>query len=153
MVLNIEKLGLSGTVDMKRRAFISLPGGAAAWPLAARAQQAARLPTIGYLGSTTRHGGSRQVAAFVQQLRNLGWIEGRNHRVPVSGGAYRASCRACGRACPAEGRRHRDMGNARCRRGAAPFARFRTIQVSAKDLPGSSVAVWRIGHAGRSALA
>ena len=64
--------------DMKRRAFISLLGGAAAaWPLAARAQQAGKLPTIGFLGQSTRSAGSEWVAAFVQRLRELGWIEGR----------------------------------------------------------------------------
>jgi putative tryptophan/tyrosine transport system substrate-binding protein len=55
---------------MTRRTFISVMGGAAtAWPLAARAQQPAKLPTIGFLGATT--------PATVQRLRELGWIEGR----------------------------------------------------------------------------
>jgi putative tryptophan/tyrosine transport system substrate-binding protein len=61
-----------------RREFITLLGGAAmAWPLAARAQQAGKLPTIGYLGSGTPATQSAWVAAFVQRLRELGWIEGR----------------------------------------------------------------------------
>src|SRR5262245_16240673 len=64
---------------MKRREFITLLGGAAAaWPLAARAQQTARLPTIGYLGSGTPAAHGHWVAALVQRLRELGWIEGRN---------------------------------------------------------------------------
>jgi putative ABC transport system substrate-binding protein len=61
----------------KRREFITLLGGAAAWPLAARAQQAARLPTIGFLGQSTRSAAGEWVAVFVQRLRELGWIEGR----------------------------------------------------------------------------
>src|SRR5262249_33613250 len=62
---------------IRRRTFISLLGGAAAWPLAARAQQAGPPPTIGFLvpGTPTSHG--QWVAAFVQRLRELGWIEGR----------------------------------------------------------------------------
>jgi putative ABC transport system substrate-binding protein len=64
---------------VKRRDFITLLGGAAAaWPLAARAQQPGKLPTIGFLGATTRLGASQWVAAFVQRLRELGRIEGRN---------------------------------------------------------------------------
>jgi putative tryptophan/tyrosine transport system substrate-binding protein len=63
---------------MKRREFITLLGGAAAvWPLAARAQQQGKLPTIGLLGSSTPLAMSQWVAAFVQRLRELGWIEGR----------------------------------------------------------------------------
>jgi putative ABC transport system substrate-binding protein len=63
---------------MKRREFITLLGGAAAaWPLAVRAQQATKLPTIGYLGSATLATESQRMAAFVQRLRELGWIEGR----------------------------------------------------------------------------
>jgi len=63
---------------MKRREFITLLGGAAvAWPLAARAQQSAKLPTIGYLGAATLATESQRMAAFVQRLRELGWIEGR----------------------------------------------------------------------------
>jgi putative tryptophan/tyrosine transport system substrate-binding protein len=61
---------------MKRREFIALMGSAAAaWPLAARAQQ--KLPTIGFLGTTTASAWGPWTAAFVQRLRELGWIEGR----------------------------------------------------------------------------
>ena len=65
------------TAKMKRRDFITLLGGAAAWPLAARAQQPA-LPTIGYLGTATPATQGQWAAAFVQRLRQLGWIENRN---------------------------------------------------------------------------
>ena len=62
---------------MKRRAFITLFGGAVAWPLAARAQQPTKLPTIGFLGTITPAVQIRWTEAFVQRLRELGWIEGR----------------------------------------------------------------------------
>src|SRR6516164_9324405 len=62
---------------LKRRQFITLLGGAAvAWPLAARAQQA-KLPTIGFFSVGSAGALSHWVAAFVQRLRELGWIEGR----------------------------------------------------------------------------
>jgi putative ABC transport system substrate-binding protein len=61
-----------------RREFITLLGGAAAaWPLAAQAQQGAKRRTIGFLGSITLSVQSPWVAAFVQRLREVGWIEGR----------------------------------------------------------------------------
>jgi putative ABC transport system substrate-binding protein len=63
---------------MRRRHFVTLLGSAAAWPLAARAQQAGRLPSIGFLGSGTAVSQGQWVAAFIQRLRELGWIEGRN---------------------------------------------------------------------------
>jgi putative ABC transport system substrate-binding protein len=60
-----------------RREFITLLGGAAAtWPLAARAQQAGKLPTIGFLGADASVW-SPWTATFVQRLDELGWIEGR----------------------------------------------------------------------------
>jgi putative ABC transport system substrate-binding protein len=62
---------------VRRREFISLLGGAAAWPLAARAQQPGKLPTIGVLGSATPSTQASRFAAFVQRLRELGWIENR----------------------------------------------------------------------------
>ena len=80
---------------MNRRAFIALLSGAAAWPIAARAQQAGRLPTIGFLGAGTPSPYKQLTAAFVQRLRELGWIEertvaieyrwaeGRSERLPV----------------------------------------------------------------------
>jgi ABC-type uncharacterized transport system substrate-binding protein len=64
--------------QLKRRDFITLVGGAAAaWPLAARAQQPGKLRTIGFLGQSTRSAASEWVAAFVQRLHELGWNEGR----------------------------------------------------------------------------
>jgi putative tryptophan/tyrosine transport system substrate-binding protein len=62
---------------VNRRAFITLVGGAAASPLAARAQQAGKPPTIGFLGGATATAWSNWSAAFVQRLRELGWSEGR----------------------------------------------------------------------------
>jgi putative tryptophan/tyrosine transport system substrate-binding protein len=64
---------------MKRRDFITLLGGAAAvWPLAARAQQPSKLPTIGYFGGGTPTAQRAWVDAFVRRLGELGWIESRN---------------------------------------------------------------------------
>jgi putative ABC transport system substrate-binding protein len=62
---------------LKRREFITLLGGAAAWPLAARAQQQGKVRTIGFLGAATPSAASQWVAALVLRLRELGWIEGR----------------------------------------------------------------------------
>jgi putative ABC transport system substrate-binding protein len=62
---------------MRRRDFLGFLGGAAVtWPFSAGAQQAGKLPTVGYLGGGTSAGQRTWVAAFVQRLRELGWIEG-----------------------------------------------------------------------------
>jgi putative ABC transport system substrate-binding protein len=64
--------------EVKRRDFVTLLGGAAAaWPLAARTQQV-KLPIIGFLGANTPAAQLQWTAAFVQRLRELGWVEGRN---------------------------------------------------------------------------
>jgi hypothetical protein len=69
---------------MKRREFITLLSGAvAARPLAARAQQPAKLPTIGLLGANSASQQSEWTAAFLQRLRELGWIEGRTVSIEV----------------------------------------------------------------------
>jgi putative tryptophan/tyrosine transport system substrate-binding protein len=62
---------------VRRRDFITLLGGAMAWPMAAGAQQAGKLPTIGFLGADAS-AFSPWTAAFVAHLRKLGWIENRN---------------------------------------------------------------------------
>jgi putative ABC transport system substrate-binding protein len=62
---------------IRRRELITLVGGAVAWPLTARAQQPAKLRTIGFLGVASASVWDQWVAAFVQRLRELGWIEGR----------------------------------------------------------------------------
>jgi putative ABC transport system substrate-binding protein len=67
----------------KRREFISLLGGAAAWPLAARAQQADRMRLIGVLMAYAESDpeGQAWVAAFRERLQKLGWVEGHNIRI------------------------------------------------------------------------
>jgi putative ABC transport system substrate-binding protein len=65
-------------VTIGRRELLAALGGAAAgWPLAARAQQPGKLPTIGFLGATTASAQRELTDAFVQRLRELGWVEGR----------------------------------------------------------------------------
>jgi len=68
---------------VRRREFITLLGGAATWPLAARTQQSERVRRIGVLEGLTENDPERQArnAAFMQGLRQLGWIEGRNVRI------------------------------------------------------------------------
>ena len=71
-------------LDLRRREFIMLLGGAAAtWPLAARAQQHEQMRRVGVLISSTGNDpqGRRQIAAFQQGLQELGWMEGQNVRI------------------------------------------------------------------------
>ena len=73
---------------MRRRDFITLAGGAAAWPLAARAQQTNQVRRIGVLmgyGSTDPEG-QALLAEFTRHLAELGWAEGRNVRIEARWG-------------------------------------------------------------------
>jgi putative tryptophan/tyrosine transport system substrate-binding protein len=79
-------------LDTGRREFITLLGGAAAWPLAARAQDARPAPLVGVLMATVAEE-DQQVGldAFVQALKQLGWVEGRNVRFDIRWGQSRAT--------------------------------------------------------------
>jgi putative ABC transport system substrate-binding protein len=73
---------------VKRREFISLLGGAATWPLAARAQQPERTRRIGVLMNRAADDseGQADIAAFRQSLQQLGWSDGRNVRIDIRWG-------------------------------------------------------------------
>src|SRR5215469_14460402 len=64
------------TVTIGRRELLAALGGAATWPMAARAQQPGKLPTIGFLGVSTPSAFGQWITAFVLRLREHGWIEG-----------------------------------------------------------------------------
>jgi hypothetical protein len=83
-------------LDLRRRQFLTLLGGAAAWPLASRAQQADRMRRIGALLNLAADDpmGQARVAAFVQGLQAAGWSDGRNVRIDT-----RWAAAACGRKC------------------------------------------------------
>jgi putative ABC transport system substrate-binding protein len=74
---------------MRRREFITLLGGAAAWPVAARAQQPGPVRRIGVLAglSADDSQGQARLVAFVQGLQQLGWTDGRNVRIDFRWGA------------------------------------------------------------------
>jgi putative tryptophan/tyrosine transport system substrate-binding protein len=63
---------------VRRREFITLLGSAAAWPLAARAQQSGRLPLIGILDFFPSAASADSIEPFQQGLRELGYVNGRN---------------------------------------------------------------------------
>ena len=77
---------------MRRREFISLVGGAVAWPLTARAQQGERMRRIGVLmNSEDDPAGQARLAAFVQALHSLGWTTGRNVQIDIRWGVADAA--------------------------------------------------------------
>ena len=99
---------------MRRREVITLLGGAVvAWPLAARAQQSGRRPTIGFLGTSSSVAWTHWTAAFVRRLGELGWIDGRNVTIEYRWAEGRAERYVEVAACfqdndlPAEGTRRR----------------------------------------------
>jgi putative ABC transport system substrate-binding protein len=73
---------------MRRREFVAGLGGAAAWPLAARAQQGNRMRRIGVLMGYDENDpeGKLRLSAFIQALANLGWTDGRNVRMELRWG-------------------------------------------------------------------
>ena len=92
---------------LKRRAFITLLGGAAAWPLAAHAQRASRVARIGFLGSTFASPWGSRVEAFRSGLRNLGYVEGEN--IPLGRGKVQSAPSSGSRVDSSQSRRPRDL--------------------------------------------
>ena len=105
---------------MKRREFITLLGGAAAaWPLAARAQQAERMRRIGVLMPLAADDpeGQARLAAFLQGLQQLGWTVGRNVRIDIRWAAGNADRHSQIRGGIGRARAGRHPGRGSCGRG------------------------------------
>jgi putative ABC transport system substrate-binding protein len=75
---------------IRRRDFITLLGGAAAWPLSARAQQGERARRVGVLVQAQENPALPAIPVFREELAKLGWIEGRNLRIDLR---FAAACR------------------------------------------------------------
>jgi putative tryptophan/tyrosine transport system substrate-binding protein len=88
MPMGADTLGLPESLGtrMRRREFIGALGGAAAWPLAVCAQPARKVPIIGFLGQSTPTAESQRLAAFLNRLRELGWIEGQTVAIDIAWG-------------------------------------------------------------------
>jgi putative ABC transport system substrate-binding protein len=80
-------------MNVRRRNFITLLGGAAAWPLAARAQQGERMRRVAVVSQFPEAEARSNTAAFQQRLLELGWTEGRNIRFDLLWGAADAATR------------------------------------------------------------
>jgi len=76
---------------MRRRDFIALLSSTAVWPLTAGAQQSGKLPTVGFLGAGTPSSYGPWVAAFVERLRQLGWVENRTVAIEIRWAEGRAA--------------------------------------------------------------
>jgi ABC-type uncharacterized transport system substrate-binding protein len=77
---------------MRRRDFIkAIAGSAAVWPLTARAQQGDRMRRVGIISGAVGEEADARITAFVQELKRLGWTEGRNVRIEIRESAGKAS--------------------------------------------------------------
>src|SRR5207248_1620643 len=103
---------------------------------AAKAQQVAKVPTIGFLGQLSSSAMSKWTAAFVQRLRELGWVEGRTvcDRVPLGRGAQRPLRGSRSRVGPAKGRCHRHRRDRRNQPGLRRLAILANIGNAAAAL-------------------